>query len=255
VVDELTGRDPDADAAGDPPATPAVLPYPDDAGGMVSGHRPASASGSAITESPEHDWAAAGALVFPFLRPPGTTGADPHIPFDVLRSTRANYTVPLVTPGPCGLVVSFALQGGGFDILVNAEHLLSWGIDAATLASQAGANLAAWSARAEWTDETSGSRRILSSDTGTGHDAARILLSEVRAHLARELAAGAAPGTRVLVGMPERHLLLAAAVGPDDEAFATLFQAFVLEHFEDSDEQVDRRVLELVDGELAEFAG
>ena len=48
-------------------------------------------------------------------------------------------------------------------------------------------NLAAWSASAPWTDEVSGERRLISSDTGNGWDAVRILLPEVTAHLTSEL--------------------------------------------------------------------
>jgi hypothetical protein len=254
VVDESTGGELAADAT-DTPSDEAPAPAPTTADGQVSGHRPASASGTVIAQSPEHDWGAARSLIYPILRPPGTTGADPDVPLDVLRSIRAQHTVPLVAPGPCGLVVSFALQGDGFDILVNAEHLLSWSLDAGELAAAAGANLAAWSAGAGWTDEISGSRRILSSDTGGGHDAARILLVEVREHLARELTVNAAPGTRILVGVPERHLLLVGALGPGDEEFAVLFHEFVVEHCEDADEPIDRRIFELADGELVEYAG
>ncbi|MGH2407274.1 MAG: hypothetical protein ACRDF7_04230 [Candidatus Limnocylindrales bacterium] len=237
-----------------PPARPAVLgPFADD--GQVSGHRPATGSGSTIAEAPEQNWAAARDRVFPILRPPGTVGADPDVPLDVLRATHAIHTAPLVVPGPAGMVVSFAMQGDGFDILVNGEHLLSWGVGAAQLAAAAGANLASWSAGAGWTDEISGQRRILSSDVGGGHDAARILLAEVREHLARELTAGAAPGTRVLIGLPERHLLLAGALAPGDDEFGALFHDFVAEHAQDADEPIDPRVFELVAGELAWYAG
>ena len=55
---------------------------------------------------------------------------------------------------------------------------------------------------APWTDEVSGERRLISSDTGNGWDAARILLPEVVAHLVAELG----PVGRILVGLPERHL-------------------------------------------------
>lgn len=236
------------DSTAAPETPPAAL-------GQVSGHRPASTEGTHIAESPEHDWGAARSLVYPILRPPGTIGADPEVKLDILRSMRAQHTIPLAAPGPAGLVVSFAMKGPGFDILVNGEHLLSWAIEAGELATVAGSNLAAWSAAAGWTDEISGNRRILSSDTGGGHDATRILLAEVRQHLARELTANAAPGTRVLVGLPERHLLLAGTLGPEDEEFALLFHEFVVEHAEDADEPIDQRVFELRDGELVWFAG
>ena len=75
-------------------------------------------------------------------------------------------------------------------------------------------------------------------------------MPEVRDHLARELGVGA----RVLVGLPERHLLLAGALRPRDEEFAGLFAEFVIEHSGGADEPIDRRVFELVDGQLVEFA-
>jgi uncharacterized protein YtpQ (UPF0354 family) len=112
-------------------------------------------------------------------------------------------------------------------------------------------NLAAWSSEAAWTDEVSGDRRLLSSDTGDGWDAVRVLLAEVRDHLARELGAAG----RVLVGLPERHLLIAGTLRPGDEEFAALFADFVVEHSGGADEPIDRRVFELSGGRLVDFAG
>ena len=62
-------------------------------------------------------------------------------------------------------------------------------------------------------------------------------------------------GARVLVGIPERHLLTAASLKPGDEAFASLFAEFIVEQSGGADEPVDRRVFELVDGRLVDFAG
>jgi uncharacterized protein YtpQ (UPF0354 family) len=97
----------------------------------------------------------------------------------------------------------------------------------------------------------SGERRLLSSDTGEGWDASRILLPEVIDRLSREL------GTvgRVLVGIPERHLLVAGSLRPNDHEFASLFAEFVVEQSGGADEPIDRRVFELSDGRLVEFAG
>jgi uncharacterized protein YtpQ (UPF0354 family) len=111
------------------------------------------------------------------------------------------------------------------------------------------ANLRAWSARAAWTDEVSGERRLLSSDTGDGWDAARIILPEVQERLTRELA----PVGRVLVGLPERHLLIAGALHPGDDEFSGLFAEFIVEQSGGADEPIDRRVFELVNGHLVEF--
>jgi len=112
-------------------------------------------------------------------------------------------------------------------------------------------NLAAWSATAPWTDEVSGERRLISSDTGAGWDAARILLPAVLGHLEAELR----PAGRILVGLPERHLMTAGSLRPGDDDFATLFADFIVETSGGADEPIDRRVFELVDGRLVEFAG
>jgi uncharacterized protein YtpQ (UPF0354 family) len=142
------------------------------------------------------------------------------------------------------------MDAGGFDIVVNGDHLLSWGVPVGDVQEAALRNLAAWSAGAAWTDEVSGERRLLSSDTGEGWDASRILLPDVVDRLWNELHEAG----RVLIGVPERHLLIAGALRPDDEEFGTLFSEFVVEHSGGADEPVDRRVFELVDGRLIEFA-
>ena len=68
-------------------------------------------------------------------------------------------------------------------------------------------------------------------------------------------AASLGDGARVIVGIPERHLLTAASLRPGDEAFADLFAEFVIEQSGAADEPIDRRVFEIVDGRLVEFAG
>ena len=92
---------------------------------------------------------------------------------------------------------------------------------------------------------------MASSDTGNGWDAARILLPEVVDHIVAELGSAG----RILIGLPERHLLTAATLRPDDPEFAALFADFVVEQSGGADEPIDRRVFELVDGRLVEFAG
>ena len=56
------------------------------------------------------------------------------------------------------------------------------------------------------------------------------------------------------MGIPERHLLTAASLNPGDEEFAAMFSEFIVEHSGGADEPIDRRVFELVDGRLVEFA-
>jgi hypothetical protein len=222
-----------------------------DASSPVSGHvRPPSTGASAI-DSPEHDWAHAKDLIYPAFRPVGTQGLSVEA-FD--RDAQAglgatSHAQPLLDVGPANLPVVYTIDAGAYDIVVNGDHLLSWGVGAAEVQDAALRNLGRWSATAPWTDEISGERRLLSSDTGHGWDAARILLPDVVAHLTQELA----PHGRVLIGLPERHLLTAASLGPDDAEFATLFATFVVEQSGGSDEPVDRRVFELVDGRLVDF--
>ena len=162
-----------------------------------------------------------------------------------------SHAQPLLDVGPAGLPVVYTIDAGAFDVVVNGDHLLSWGVEPSAIQDAAMRNLARWSASAPWTDEISGTRRLVSSDTGDGWDAVRILLPDVAAHLTSELASLG----RILIGLPERHLLTAASLHPDDTEFASLFAEFIVEQSGGADEPVDRRVFELVDGRLVEFDG
>lgn len=252
------GRDELHDLADDAPGilrdtAPDVL-APIDLSSPVSGHvPPGESSGHSIAGSPEHDWAAASPLLIPLLRPSGTQGmAVTEIdPTALAADGGRNHSQPLLDEGPCDLSVVYAIPATGFDVIVNGDHLVSWGVSVADIQDAALRNLTAWSAAAAWTDEVSGERRLISSDTGDGWDASRILLTEVRDKLTAELGGAG----RVLVGLPERHLLVAGALRPGDDEFAALFAEFVIESSGGADEPVDRRVFELVDGRLVEFSG
>lgn len=232
-------------------AAPNVL-APIDASAPVSGHVPAPehAHAASIAESPEHDWNAARSLIYPALRPVGTKGLSvAAVDAEALAADAGrHHSQPLVDEGPCGIAVVYAMNAGAYDIIVNADHVLSWGVPVSEIQAAALQNLAAWSATAAWTDEVSGERRLLSSDTGEGWDAARILLPDVLEKLERELR----PAGRVLVGVPERHLLIAGSLRPGDAEFAGLFSEFIVEQSGGADEPIDRRVFELVDGRLVE---
>jgi hypothetical protein len=250
------GRDYARDLADEPPsairdAAPDILSPIDDSA-PVSGHTPPPESAGSAVDAPEHDWGRARDLVRPAFRPVGTAG----LPIETVdRDTLAQHAMqshaqPILDIGPAELPIVYTIAAGGFDIIVNGDHLLSWGIQPSDLQDAAMANLAAWAATAPWQDEVSGDRRVISSDTGDGLDAVRILLPEATAHLARELGGDG----RVLVGIPERHLLVAATLRPDDASFAALFGEFVIETSGGADEPVDRRLFELVDGRLVEFS-
>jgi hypothetical protein len=250
------GLDLRRDMGDEPPGTirdtaPDVL-APIDASSPVSGHVRAPESSGSVAETPEHDWTAASTVIYPALRPVGTHGLNvSEIDSEALAAeAHRSHSQPLVDEGPCDIPVVYALNAGSFDVIVNGDHLLSWGVQPSEVQDAAMSNLAAWSAGAAWTDEVSGERRLLSSDTGDGWDAVRILLPEVIDKLTSELGSVG----RVLVGLPERHLLVAGTLRPGDDEFAALFAEFVVEHSGGADEPIDRRVFELVDGRLVEFA-
>jgi len=250
-------RDLERELGDEPPAlirdSPPDYLAPIDASAPVSGHTPAPESSSSPVDAPEQDWTRARDLLYPAFRPVGTQG----LPIESIdRETLAaragqSHAQPLLDVGAAELPVVYTIDAGAYDIIVNGDHLLAWGVEPAEIQDAAMRNLAAWSASAPWTDEVSGERRLISSDTGNGWDAVRILLPEVTAHLTAELGSVG----RILVGLPERHLMTAASLRPGDDDFATLFADFIVEQSGGADEPIDRRVFELVDGRLVEFPG
>jgi hypothetical protein len=252
------GRDPGRALGDEPePAWRDTAPdplAPIDPTAPVSGHHPSPIEGTAISLSAEHDWSAAAGALMPRLRPIGTAGlrlaeVDPT---RLVATSNQAHTLPLLGDGPCGVPVVYVLPSTGFEVIVNGDHLLSWGVAPGEVHAAAVANLARWSAGSEWVREASDDRQLLSSATGEGGDAARILLPEVRAHLAATL--GADAGRTVYVGIPEPHLLLAGSAGPDDTEFGTLFAQFIGDYAEGADEPLDRRVFVLRDRELVPVA-
>jgi hypothetical protein len=250
------GSDIARDLGDEPPAsfrdTAPDLRAPIDESSPVSGHMPPPQSTTSAVDSPEHDWTLARALVRPAFRPVGTQGLSmDSVDREALMAHAAkSHSQPLLDAGPADLPVVYTIAAGGFDIVVNGDHLLSWGIEPGELQDAAMQNLAAWAATAPWSNESSGERRLISSDTGDGMDAVRILLPDAVAYLATELGGGG----RVLVGIPERHLLTAASLRPGDEEFIGLFAEFIVEQSGGADEPIDRRMFEIVDGRLVEFA-
>lgn len=226
---------------------------PIDPSAPVSGHSPAPKSTSSPVDAPEQDWTRARDLLYPAFRPVGTLGlALDSIDRETLAARAGqSHAQPLLDVGPAELPVVYTIDAGAYDIIVNGDHLLAWGVEPAEIQDAAMRNLSAWSASAPWTDEVSGERRLISSDTGNGWDAVRILLPEVTAHLTSELG----PVGRILVGLPERHLMTAGSLRPGDDDFASLFADFIVEQSGGADEPIDRRVFELVDGRLVEFPG
>ena len=218
-----------------------------------NGHDAGTVATNPSSLEPEHDWAAAAKTVFPSLRPTGTHGA--HL--DDLDAARLSHegtkthALPLVDDGPASLAVVYVLRQPAYDVVINADHLLTWGIGVAALRAAAMENLRAWSSTAPWSGELEGKRHLVSSDTGDGGDAARILLAEVRGHLVGECGGPA----RVLVGLPDRDLLVAGSLNPGDGEFAHQFAAFVADISEGASEPIDGRLFEIVgdDHELVPY--
>jgi len=199
--------------------------------------------------APEHEWSAAARLLHPSLRPPGTTGVDGR---SLQIPSRGGFPgKPLIQQGPAGLAIAYVIPGQGFGVFAGSEHLLSWGVGPDEVHAAAMGNLAVWSGEEPWVDETNGRRRVVWSDSGEGMDAARILLPEVRARLAADLG----DVGRVLIGVPERDLLIAAGLPRDDREFAAMFADYVADRSLGSDDPIDTRLFELVDGELVVFGG
>jgi hypothetical protein len=205
------------------------------------------ASRPAPSLAPEHDWEAASRVVRPALRPVGTSGTDGrdrHVP-----ARHSGLGEPIVKAGPAGLTIVYVLPGQGFDVVVGLDHLLAWGVGPDEVHAAAMSNLGSWSGGASWLDEMDGGRRVVWSDWGEGLDAARILLEEVRSRLASDIQ----PARRVLIGLPERDLLIAAGLAEGDDEFASLFADYVADRARAADDPIDDRLFELVDGELVAF--
>src|SRR4029077_4739371 len=164
------GRDLERDLGDEPPASmrDAAPDYlaPIEEGGPVSGHTPPPEHGASAADSPEHDWTRARDLIYPAFRPVGTQGlAVEDIDRDKLVSSNVSHAQPILDQGPADLPVVYTIDAGAFDVVVNGDHLLSWGVGSAEIQDAALANLARWSGSAPWTEEVSGERRLVSSDT------------------------------------------------------------------------------------------
>jgi hypothetical protein len=221
---------------------PDVL-APIDESAPVSGHVPAPEGSSAASTAAEHDWSTASDHIFPALRPGGTQGlqlADLDAA-QLAQEGMKKHALALVDPGPADLMIVYVLREAAYDVVINADHLLTWGVGAEALRDAAMANLRSWSEAAPWTDELSGDRHLLSSDTGEGADAARILLPEARARIAAQCGP-----SRVLVALPDRDLLIAGSLNPGDTDFAGQFAMFVADVAAEAHEPIDRGLFELV---------
>ena len=91
--------------------------------------RPTSAG-----RSPEHDWASAPRSCS--TRPSGRSARRGSRSRPIDRDTlcdprRQSHAQPLSTSGPAGLPVVYTIDAGAYDIVVNGDHLLLWGVEPA----------------------------------------------------------------------------------------------------------------------------
>jgi hypothetical protein len=203
-----------------------------------------------LWSAPEHDWTAAAGIVMPILLPARSAGTDAATVDRSSLGFGRRGTLPLHWPGPVGVHVAVAIPAVGYDILVSADHLITWDVEVAAVLSTAMANLQTWSDSTPWEEEVEGGRRLLVSDSGERWDASRILLVGVRVYLERELGKNA----RVIVGMPNRHILVAGSLLPADPGFMDDLRTFVATEAADADEPVDGRIFVLCEGGLTEIA-
>ena len=127
-------------------------------------------------------------------------------------------------PGPAGLADRVRAARAAFDVMVNADHLLTWDVRAEQLREMAMANLA----------RVVGDRAVERRD---GRRAAPALVRHGRRAGTRAGSCCPRPGAsiagecggpaRVLVALPDRHLLVAGSLQPGDAEFAGQFADFV----------------------------
>ncbi len=167
------GRDVPRDLGDEPPAAlrdaPPDILSPIDATAPVSGHVPAPAAPSSPVDAPEHDWTMASGLVRPAFRPVGTQGLRLES-FDresLTQHSMQSHSQPIIDAGPADLPVVYTIPAGGFDIVVNGDHLVTWGVEPVALQDAAIRNLSTWSASATWSTRPSWRTRWASTSSAS----------------------------------------------------------------------------------------
>ena len=184
------GRDIERDLGDEPPpsyrdSAPDYLAPIDDSS-PVSGHTPAPESADVRRRLARARLGPRPGLIYPAFRPVGTQGLD-------IGSLDRDHLVAqgaVSTPSRCSTSGRPACRSSTRSMPARTTSSST----ATTCCRGASghrrsrtrpcATCRAGRASAPWTDEISGDRRLVSSDTGDGWDAARILLPEVVAHLA-----------------------------------------------------------------------
>ena len=171
----------------------------------VSGHLPAPGIQSSPADAPEQDWARARGPPLSGIPTGRDAGSAARLASTARRWPRTaaqSHAQPLLDEGPAELPVVYTLDAGAYDIVVNGDHLLAWGVEPPRSRTPRSATSPPGRQR-RLDRRVVGRAALISSDTGNGWDAARILLPEVvdpprhRARVVRpdpHRAPGTAPG-------------------------------------------------------------
>ena len=171
------GRDIARDLGDEPPsamrdAAPDIPERRSTNSSPVSGHMPRA--GEADLARSIHPSTISGSRPGPHLPALPTVGTQGRA---IERSTRCagrgaepGHAQPLLDEGPCGLPVVYTMAAGGYDVVVNGDHLASWGVSRSSIQDAAMRNLAP-GPRPRRGPTRSRATGALWSDTGDGGDA------------------------------------------------------------------------------------
>ena len=128
------GRDIARDLADEPPAAirdaPPDILSPIDDSSPVSGHVPPPEKTASPVDLPEHDGRSpgpsSGRRSGRSVR--GACRSRPSTATSLAQRSMQSHAQPLIDSGPAGLPVIYTIPAGGFDVVVNGDHLLSWGV-------------------------------------------------------------------------------------------------------------------------------
>ena len=213
------GRDLERDLGDEPPAPSAIrapdyLAPIDDVG---AGQRPlAGARGDRRRRStrPSTTGTRARDLHLPGVpagRDAGPRDRDASTATSLAAHGRQSHAQPLLDDGPAGLPVVYTIDAGAYDIVVNGDHLLSWGVEPAEIQDAAMRNLGRWSATRAV--DRRDLRRPPADQLGHRRRLGRRPDPAARGRRAPRRASSA-PHGRILIGLPERHLLTAGLAAP-----------------------------------------
>ena len=164
------------------------------------------------------------------------------------------HALPLVDPGPADLAVVYVLREPAYDVVINADHLLTWGIDAQTLRDDGDGATSAPGPRPRPGPTSSPATATCSRPTPATAATPR---GSCCPRSASTSPASAAARRASSSRCPIATCSIAGSLQPGDDEFADQFAAFVAELADGAHEPIERGLFELVgdEHELVPFAG